>query len=182
MSPLVRFAGSSACTRTGTAAAAACTRRHLMVLASTSTVAGTSTSTAATPLATTTTTTSTTSHLHLHSHSHLLHSQQRRSFWMDVVRIKTQRPNNKHNKWNKQKDGNNNKQAVHEDPEQVVRRHTDETRSDGEALLDLMFFNDRHEKAWMKRKRLQGIRRYEFDKKHVTDLAKYIAFVQDHKE
>ena len=107
--------------------------------------------------------------------------EQRRSFWMDVVRIKKPTRNNRFNN----KNNNNAKkqtQKVHEDPEQVVRRHTDEVRSDGEALLDLMFFNDRHEKAWMKRKRLEGIRRYEFDKKHVTDLAKYIAFVQDHKE
>ena len=71
---------------------------------------------------------------------------------------------------------------VHEDPEQVVRRHTDETRSDGEPLLDLMFYNDRHEKAWRKRQRLKAQKRYDFDKKHVNDLAKYIAFVKDHKE
>ena len=34
----------------------------------------------------------------------------------------------------------------------------------------------------MRRKRLEEKRRYEFDKKHVTDLAKYIAFVQDNKD
>ncbi len=101
--------------------------------------------------------------------------EQRRSFWMDVVTRKPQHAKQK-------KDGNNKSNFVHEDPEQVVRRHTDETRSDGEALLDLMFFNDRHEKAWRKRQRLKGIKRYEFDKKHVNDLAKYIAFVKDHKD
>lgn len=71
---------------------------------------------------------------------------------------------------------------VHEDPEVVCRRHTDETRSDGESLLDLMFFNDRHEKAWKRRQRLKATKRYEFDKKHVNDLAKYITFVKDHEE
>jgi len=70
---------------------------------------------------------------------------------------------------------------VHEDPELVARRHTDETRSDGEGLLDLMFYNDRHEKAWRKRQRLKGLKRYEFDRKHVNDLAKYIAFKQEAK-
>jgi len=94
---------------------------------------------------------------------------------MEVVRIKNARqlPGKKQR---------GQRQRKHEDPEQVVRRHTDEGRTDGEPLLDLMFYNDRHEKAWMKRKRLAEKRRYEFDKKHVNDLAKYIAFVQDHKE
>eukprot|EP00531_Pseudo-nitzschia_arenysensis_P016308 CAMPEP_0116144056 /NCGR_PEP_ID=MMETSP0329-20121206/15782_1 /TAXON_ID=697910 /ORGANISM="Pseudo-nitzschia arenysensis, Strain B593" /LENGTH=157 /DNA_ID=CAMNT_0003639421 /DNA_START=117 /DNA_END=590 /DNA_ORIENTATION=- len=103
--------------------------------------------------------------------------QQRRSFWMDVVTRKPQ-----HGKQSKKDSSNNKSNFVHEDPEQVVRRHTDETRSDGEALLDLMFYNDRHEKAWRKRQRLKDMKRYEFDKKHVNDLAKYIAFVKDHKE
>jgi hypothetical protein len=70
----------------------------------------------------------------------------------------------------------------HEDPERVVSRHHEQRRSDGEGLLDLHFYNDRHEKAWKRRKRLAEKRRYEFDKKHVTDLAKYIAFVQDNKD
>lgn len=99
-------------------------------------------------------------------------NEQRRTFWMDVVRIKTNRPQ----KYSK--DGKSGVGKQHEDPEQVIRRHMDETRSDGESLLDLMFFNDKHEKKWMKRVRLQSKKRYEFDKKHVTDLAKYIAFVQ----
>mmetsp|Transcript_14433 Transcript_14433/g.29956 ORF Transcript_14433/g.29956 Transcript_14433/m.29956 type:complete len:154 (+) Transcript_14433:158-619(+) len=116
---------------------------------------------------------------HEEHHQHQHKQGQRRSFWMDVVRIKPQRQDHR-----RKGNNNNNKalKAVHEDPEQVVRRHRDETRSDGESLLDLMFHNDRHEKAWKKRQRLEGIRRYEFDKKHVTDLAKYIAFVQEHKE
>mmetsp|Transcript_30715 Transcript_30715/g.57502 ORF Transcript_30715/g.57502 Transcript_30715/m.57502 type:complete len:136 (-) Transcript_30715:290-697(-) len=91
--------------------------------------------------------------------------QQSASYWMDVVRVKTDK----------------NGRRRHEDPERVVMRHREERRSDGEALLDLHFYNDRHEKNWMRRKRLQDKRRYEFDKKHVTDLAKYIAFVQDNK-
>jgi hypothetical protein len=99
-------------------------------------------------------------------------NEQRRTFWMDVIRIKTNRPQ----KYSK--DGKSGVGKQHEDPEQVIRRHMDETRSDGESLLDLMFFNDKHEKKWMKRVRLQSKKRYEFDKKHVTDLAKYIAFVQ----
>lgn len=86
---------------------------------------------------------------------------------MDVVRVRTDRRTGK---------------KYHEDPERVVLRCVDERRSDGESLLDLEFYNDRHEKPWMKRKRLALQRRYEFDKKHVSDLAKYIAFVQEHKE
>jgi len=111
-------------------------------------------------------------HQHQHQQPHQQHhQQQRRNFWMDVVRIKT-----KHGK------NGGTSSEKHEDPEQVIRRHTEQTRSDGESLIDLMFFNDKHEKAWMKRKRLQGIKRYEFDKRHVTDLAKYIAFVKDQKD
>jgi len=102
-------------------------------------------------------------------------TEQRRSFWMDVIRIKTNRPNSK---YGYSKDGKTGVTEKHEDPEQVIRRHMDETRSDGESLLDLMFFNEKHEKKWMKRVRLQNKKRYEFDKKHVTDLAKYISFVQ----
>ena len=98
-------------------------------------------------------------------------NEQRRLFWMDVVRVKTVR--NKNNKKGERK---------HEDPGMVVRRHMDETRSDGEPLLDLMFYNDRHEKGWMKRKRLKEKKRHDFDKKKINDLAKYIAFVQDNKE
>jgi hypothetical protein len=121
--------------------------------------------------------------------------EQRRSFWMDVV---TRKPHQQNSRFGKQQkllqqqqqqpsDNNNNKASAsdnysHEDPEQVVRRHTEETRSDGEPLLDLMFFNDRHEKAWKKRQRLKSKSRYDFDKKHVNDLAKYIAFVKDHKD
>eukprot|EP00529_Nitzschia_sp_RCC80_P037419 CAMPEP_0113488800 /NCGR_PEP_ID=MMETSP0014_2-20120614/26204_1 /TAXON_ID=2857 /ORGANISM="Nitzschia sp." /LENGTH=154 /DNA_ID=CAMNT_0000382525 /DNA_START=3 /DNA_END=467 /DNA_ORIENTATION=+ /assembly_acc=CAM_ASM_000159 len=93
--------------------------------------------------------------------------QQRRNYWMDVVRVRTDRRSGK---------------KYHEDPERVVLRCVDERRSDGESLLDLEFYNDKHEKPWMKRKRLALQRRYEFDKKHVSDLAKYIAFVQEHKE
>lgn len=107
--------------------------------------------------------------------------QQQRDFsvWVDVIRIKKQRQRD-HKKVSNSNSATKPSQMVHEDPEQVVRRHTDEVRSDGEALLDLMFYNDRHEKAWRKRQRLQNLRRYQFDKKHVTDLAKYIAFVQDY--
>mmetsp|Transcript_18153 Transcript_18153/g.39578 ORF Transcript_18153/g.39578 Transcript_18153/m.39578 type:complete len:160 (+) Transcript_18153:168-647(+) len=110
------------------------------------------------------------------------HQQQRRSFWMDVVRIKKQQPRRSFKDKDKGNSGNGKFQMMHEDPEQVVRRHTNEVRADGESLLDLMFYNDRHEKAWMKRKRMDSLRRYEFDKKHVTDLAKYISFVHDYND
>lgn len=70
----------------------------------------------------------------------------------------------------------------HEDPTRVVKRFQDQVRSDGEALIDLHTYNDKHEKAWMRRKRLNEKKRYEFDKKNVMDLAKYIEFVQDNKE
>jgi hypothetical protein len=70
----------------------------------------------------------------------------------------------------------------HEDPERVVVRHQEQRRSDGEGLLDMHFYNDRHEKAWMRRKRMAEKRRYDFDRKHISDLAKYIAFVQDNKK
>ena len=96
----------------------------------------------------------------------IVQQEQRATYWMDVIRVKVDR----------------NGKRKHEDPEQVVMRHREERRSDGEALLDLHFYNDRHEKEWMRRKRLEEKRRYEFDKKHVTDLAKYIAFVQDNKD
>ena len=104
---------------------------------------------------------------HLQQLQHDHSQQQRRKYWMDVVRVRTDRRSGK---------------KSHEDPERVVLRCVDERRSDGESLLDLEFYNDRHEKPWMKRKRLALQRRYEFDKKHVSDLAKYIAFVQEHKE
>jgi hypothetical protein len=84
-------------------------------------------------------------------------------YWMDVVRFKIDKKTGK---------------RVHEDPEDVVKRHQEQRRSDGQSLLDLHIWNDRHEKKWMRRKRLEQKRRYEFDKKHVNDLAKYIAFVQ----
>jgi hypothetical protein len=64
----------------------------------------------------------------------------------------------------------------------VVKRFQEQRRSDGEGLLNMHIYNDRHEKAWMKRKRLDEKRRYDFDKDHVMDLAKYIQFVQDNKE
>jgi hypothetical protein len=84
-------------------------------------------------------------------------------YWMDVVRFKIDK---------------NTGRRIHEDPEDVVKRHQEERRSDGQSLLDMDIWNDRHEKRWMRRKRLSEKRRYEFDKKHVNDLAKYIAFVQ----
>jgi hypothetical protein len=91
---------------------------------------------------------------------------QRRTLWQEIVRIRSD------------KDG----KRRHEDPERVVHRFQEQRRSDGESLLDLHFYNDKHEKAWMRRKRLTDKRRYEFDKKHVMDLAKYIQFVQDNKD
>jgi hypothetical protein len=91
---------------------------------------------------------------------------QRRAYWQEVVRVKTN------------KDGKNK----HEDPERVVQRFQDQRRSDGSVMLDIHAYNDKHEKAWMKRKRMNDKRRYDFDKRHVMELAKYIQFVQDNKE
>ena len=76
------------------------------------------------------------------------------------------------------KDGN----LKYEDPEKVVRRFQESKRSDGETLLDMHIWNDRHEKGWMRRRRIASKKRYEFDKKHVLDLAKYIQFVQENKD
>jgi hypothetical protein len=87
----------------------------------------------------------------------------RRSYWQEIVKIRTE------------KDGT----QKHEDPARVIKRFQEQCRSDGMSLLDLHFYNDRHEKAWMKRKRMADKRRYEFDKKHVMDLVKYIQFVKD---
>ena len=91
---------------------------------------------------------------------------QRRAYWQEIIRIR------------KDKDG----KQRHEDPAKVIRRFQEQRRSDGEALLDLHFYNDRHEKAWMKRKRLAEKRRYDFDKKHVNELVSYIKFVQENKD
>ena len=87
----------------------------------------------------------------------------RRSLWQEIIRIRT----------------DNEGKRRHEDPERVVRRFQEQLRSDGESLVDLHFHNDKHEKACMKRQRLANKRRYDFDKKHVLDLVKYIQFVQD---
>ncbi|CAJ1954682.1 unnamed protein product [Cylindrotheca closterium] len=91
--------------------------------------------------------------------------QQQRGYWQEVVRVRRDRKG----------------KVKHEDPGLVVNRFQEQRRSDGEGLLALHSYNDKHEKAWMKRKRLQEKRRYDFDKKHVMDLAKYIQFVQDNK-
>ncbi len=92
--------------------------------------------------------------------------EHRASYWMDVIRVKVS------------KDG----KKRHEDPEMVVQRHQEERRSDGQSLLDLESWNDRHEKKWMRPKRLESKRRYNFDKKHVSDLVKYISFVQENRD
>jgi len=111
--------------------------------------------------------------------------ESRRSFWMEVVRRK---PNREKKKKHQNAFGDEDTKAkfddgwVHEDPESVIRRHTDEVRSDGATLMSIYEHNDRHEKAWKKRQRLKNLRRYEFDKKHVNDLAKYIAFVKDNED
>ena len=90
----------------------------------------------------------------------------RRSFWQEIIKIRTDKEGKRR----------------HDDPERVIKRFQEQRRSDGESLLDLHFYNEKHEKAWMKRKRLNDQRRYEFDKKHVMDLAKYIQFVQDNSQ
>jgi hypothetical protein len=91
---------------------------------------------------------------------------QNRAYWQEVVRVR------------RNKDG----KRKHEDPERVVKRFQEQRRGDGEGLLNLHVYNDKHEKAWMKRKRMAEKRRYDFDKNHVMDLAKYIQFVQDNIE
>mmetsp|Transcript_83076 Transcript_83076/g.240424 ORF Transcript_83076/g.240424 Transcript_83076/m.240424 type:complete len:114 (+) Transcript_83076:86-427(+) len=90
----------------------------------------------------------------------------RRSYWQEVIKYRVDADGKKR----------------YEDPERVIKRFQEQRRSDGQSLLDLHFYNDKHEKAWMKRKRLDDQRRYEFDKKHVMDLAKYIQFVQDNSQ
>ena len=90
----------------------------------------------------------------------------RRSFWQEIIKIRTDKEGKRR----------------HEDPDRVIKRFQEQRRSDGESLLDLHFYNEKHEKAWMKRKRMNDQRRYEFDKKHVMDLAKYIQFVQDNSK
>ena len=94
------------------------------------------------------------------------HVQPSRGYWQEIVRQRIDR-----------KDG----KRKYEDPERVANRFQEQVRSDGEALMDIHAWNDRHEKAWMKRKRLANTKRYEQDKKHVMDLAKYIEFVKDNK-
>jgi hypothetical protein len=89
-----------------------------------------------------------------------------RSFWQEIIKIRVDKEGKRR----------------HEDPDRVIKRFQEQRRSDGESLLDLHFYNDKHEKAWMKRKRLNDQKRYEFDKKHVMDLAKYIQFVQDNSQ
>ena len=103
-----------------------------------------------------------------HYYQQSLHSNNiSRAYWQEVIRVRRDKKTGK---------------FKHEDPERVVKRFQEQRRSDGESLLDLHNYNDKHEKPWMKKKRLAEKRRYEFDKKHVMDLAKYIQFVQDNKE
>jgi hypothetical protein len=91
---------------------------------------------------------------------------QSRGYWQQFVLRKTD------------KDG----KLRYEDPERVVKRFQEARQGDGAALLDVHLWNDRHEKPWMEKRRLAARKRYNFDKKHVMDLAKYIQFVQDNKE
>uniref|UniRef100_A0A7R9ZIQ2 Uncharacterized protein n=1 Tax=Craspedostauros australis TaxID=1486917 RepID=A0A7R9ZIQ2_9STRA len=91
---------------------------------------------------------------------------QARSYWQEIVRRKVD------------KEGN----VKYDDPSVVVRRFKDSQRADGHALLDLHLWNERHEKKWMKKQRLIAKKRYEFDKQHVMNLAKYIEFIQDNKD
>lgn len=102
----------------------------------------------------------------LKTNSSLRETLQRRAYWQEIVKVRVDR------------DG----KRRHEDPVRVVRRFQEQRRSDGEGLLDLYSYNEKHEKAWMRRKRLADQKRYDFDKKHVMDLAKYIQFVQDNTE
>jgi hypothetical protein len=89
----------------------------------------------------------------------------RRNYWQEVIR---QRPDRKTGK------------LKYEDPSQVVLRFQEHTRaSDGATLSSIHLWNDRHEKTWMRKKRLASLRQYNQDKQNVLDLAKYIEFVQE---
>ena len=89
----------------------------------------------------------------------------RRSYWQEVIR---QRPDRQTGK------------LKYEDPCHVAMRFQEHTRgNDGASLLTVHLWNDRHEKAWMRRKRLASLVKYKQDKQHVMDLAKYIEFVKE---
>ena len=91
-------------------------------------------------------------------------------FWQEVIR------RNVRNRKNPNKD----QKLRYEDPSRVIQRFQEPKRAkDGETLLGLHVWNDRHEKPFMKRKRLESLKRYNRDKQHVMDLAKYIEFVQE---
>jgi hypothetical protein len=90
---------------------------------------------------------------------------QCRGYWQEFIRQRV----------------DNSGKRKYEDPERVVKRFQDARRADGETLLDIHLWNTKHEKPWMKRRRMIEKKRYEFDKRHVLDLAKYIQFVQDKK-
>ena len=91
---------------------------------------------------------------------------QKRAYWQEVV-MRKRGPDGKYK---------------YEDPALVSRRFQDARRADGEYLLEVHLWNDRHEKPWMRKKRMAEKKRYDFDKKHVLDLAKYIHFVKDNKD
>jgi hypothetical protein len=94
-------------------------------------------------------------------------TMSRRNYWQEVIR---QRPDRKTGK------------LKYEDPEQVVLRFQEHTRaSDGATLSSIHLWNDRHEKTWMRKKRLASLRQYNQDKQNVLDLAKYIEFKQENK-
>ena len=87
---------------------------------------------------------------------------QARGYWQEIVR------------WKVDPETGNRK---YEDPELLAKRFREQVRSDGQALMDIDAWNDRHEKKWMKRRRLESKREYLAKKKQVMDLAKYIEFV-----
>lgn len=101
------------------------------------------------------------------SHLNSTH-QQYRSYWQEVIRR------------NVRDRKNPNKPYKYEDPSNVVQRFQEPKRGkDGATLLSLHLWNDKHEKPWMKRKRLESLKIYNRNKQHVLDLAKYIEFVQE---
>ena len=104
-------------------------------------------------------------HPTFHSNSNY---QQYRSYWQEVIRRNVR----------DRKDPN--KPYKYEDPSNVAKRFQEPKRGkDGATLLSLHLWNDKHEKPWMKRKRLESLKIYNRNKQHVLDLAKYIEFVQE---
>ena len=105
-----------------------------------------------------------------HNRSSQYQCQSHRMLWQEVIRRNVR----------DRKNPNKDQKLRYEDPSRVIQRFQEPKRAkDGETLLGLHVWNDRHEKPFMKRKRLERLKRYNRDKQHVMDLAKYIELVQE---